>query len=410
MRIIDVDRLGQHVAAFTEGRQARIVVSGNHATPWAALSPLDAALPRYRLFALNAQPGVPDREGVVLETAFVGPGMRRSPRLRYVPARLSLLPRLFRTALLPDVVLLHTTTPRSGRLSLGTEVNILPAALEAAREHGKLVAAVLNPRMPWTCGDAEIDVADVDLALEVEAPLSIHDPVPPDEVAQAIGERVAQRIGDGATLQTGIGAVPDATVARLTGRRGLKVWTEMFSDGVLELEAAGALDRDVPVRASFVFGSQRLYDWLDGNPRAVLLRTETTNSPTQIAAQPAMTSINTALQIDLFAQANASRIGARIHSGFGGQPDFGAGALQSAGGQALMALRSWHPKADVSTIVALVDEPVTSFQHTAVVTEQGTAELWGHDQKEQAAHLIESAAHPDVREELWEEAEELGLT
>jgi acyl-CoA hydrolase len=141
-----------------------------------------------------------------------------------------------------------------------------------------------------------------------------------------------------------------------------------------------------------------------------VLRTETTNDPARIAANRAMTSVNTALQVDLFGQANASRIGGRIHSGFGGQTDFTVGALHSRGGQALMALKSWHPKADVSTIVPLAAEPVTSFQHTAVVTEQGVADLFGWDERAQARHLIDRAAHPRVRAELWEEAAELGLT
>ena len=141
-----------------------------------------------------------------------------------------------------------------------------------------------------------------------------------------------------------------------------------------------------------------------------MIRTETANDPGLIARNPGMTSINTALQVDLFGQANASRIDARIHSGFGGQTDFIVGALHSPGGQALMALRSWHPKADCSTIVPLVDEPVTSFQVSAVLTEQGAAELAGHDERTQARHLIEHAAHPRVREELWEEAGALGLS
>jgi acyl-CoA hydrolase len=189
----------------------------------------------------------------------------------------------------------------------------------------------------------------------------------------------------------------------------LAVWSEMFSDGVLALERSGALDPDVVVSASFVYGSAELYRWVHRNPRVRLLRTETTNSPALIAAQRAMTSINTALQVDLFGQANASRISARIHSGFGGQTDFVVGALHSPGGQALMALRSWHPKADVSCVVAMVDEPVTSFQHTAVVSEQGVAEMFGHDERTQAAALIDRVAHPRVREELREEAVALGL-
>ena len=165
----------------------------------------------------------------------------------------------------------------------------------------------------------------------------------------------------------------------------------------------------MPITASFLFGSEELLDWVDGNERVRMTRTEVTNDPGRIARNPAMVSVNTALQVDLFGQANASRIQARIHSGFGGQTDFIVGALHSPGGQAVIALRSWHPKADVSTIVPLVDEPVTSFQMSTVVTEQGVAEVFGRDQHEQARQLIEHAAHPSVREELREEAVELGL-
>ena len=386
----------------------RVVVTGNHATPWETLGELDALVPSYRLWTLNGQVGLPDREGVVLETSFVGPGQRHSPRLRYVPCRLSLVPSLF-VAEPPDVVLLHTTTPRDGRVSLGVEVNVLPAALEAVRRRGGVVVAQANPRMPWTGGDALLDVDDVDLVVEVDAPLPTAPRPRVDETAGRIGGFVAERVGDGATLQAGIGAVPDAAMLGLAARRGLRVWTEMFSDSVLALERAGALDRDVPVTASFLFGSPELYDWVDGNERVVMRRTEVTNDPALIGRNPAMTSINTALQVDLFGQANASRIRARIHSGFGGQTDFIVGALHSRGGQALIALRSWHPKADCSTIVPLVDEPVTSFQMSAVLTEWGVAEIFGHDQQRQARNLIEHAAHPSVREELWEEARALGL-
>jgi acyl-CoA hydrolase len=232
---------------------------------------------------------------------------------------------------------------------------------------------------------------------------------PPDDEARTIGELVATRIEDGATLQLGIGMVPDATLAGLARRHGLAVWSEMLSDGVISLDEAGALDVNTPLTASFLFGSNKLYHWAHRNPRVRMLRTEVTNDPARIASKRVMTSINTALQVDLFGQANASRINARIHSGFGGQTDFIVGALHSAGGQALMALRSWHPKADVSTIVPLVDEPVTSFQQTAVITEQGIAEMFGRDERTQARQLIEHAAHPRVRDELWEEAVNLGL-
>lgn len=388
----------------------RVVASGNHSVPWELVRVLDEHVERYVLNTLNGPPGLPDRDGVVAETSFVGPGQRRHPGLRYVPSRLSLVPVLYRRSLPVDAVFLHCSPPRDGVVSLGIEVNVLPAAVEACRERGGLVVAQVNDRMPFTYGDALLPVEHIDLALEAGSPL----PTPPaaaplGEDARVIGERVAAMVPDGATLQMGIGAVPDAVLAALTGHRGLRLWTEMFSDGVLALDAAGALDDDHPLTTSFLFGTQDLYDWLDGNRRVHLLRTERTNDPALIARQRAMTSINTALEVDLFGQANASRIDARIHSGFGGQTDFIVGALHSQGGQAIMALRSWHPKADVSTIVPMVDEPVTSFQASAIVTEQGVAPLFGHSEKEQARHLIERTAHPRVRDELWEEAEHLGL-
>jgi acyl-CoA hydrolase len=387
----------------------RVVVSGNHATPWHLLSEVDDLLPSYRLWALNGQPDLPDRDGVVLETSFVGPGQRRSPRLYYVPSRLSLVPSLFTSLQVPDLVLVHTTPPRDGKVSLGVEVNVLPAAVEAARAHGGVVIAQVNASMPWTGGDALLDVTDLDLMVEATGGLPQAPAAPVDASAERIGELVAQRVGDGATVQAGIGAVPDAALRGLLGRRGLRVWTEMFSDSVLALELAGALATDVPVVASFLFGSPELYEWVDGNDRVLMRRTEVTNSPALIGQNPAMVSINTALQVDLFGQANASRIDARIHSGFGGQNDFIVGALHSPGGQALIALRSWHPKADCSTIVPMVDEPVTSFQMSAVITEQGVANIFGRDQRTQARQLIEHAAHPSVREELAEEAAALGL-
>ena len=387
----------------------RVVAGGNGAAPRQLLDVLDGCVPAYRLFMLNAHPGIPTRPDVVHETPFVGPGMRRSPTLSYVPARLSLVPRLFTTTLPPDVVCVAVAPMHDGKLSLGVEVNVLPAAITACRARGGLIIAQINSHMPWTYGDGVLDPDVVDFAFEADAPLDEATTAAPDDAARRIGELVAARIADGATLQLGIGMVPDATLPGLAARRGLGVWSEMFSDGVLTLDEAGALDPAATLTASFLFGTQQLYAWVDRNPRVQVRRTETTNAPGRIAANRAMTSINTALQVDLFGQANASRIRARIHSGFGGQTDFIVGALHSAGGQALMALRSWHPKADVSTIVALVDEPVTSFQHTAVVTEQGVAEVFGHDERTQAGHLIENAAHPRVREELWEEAFALGL-
>ncbi|TDV42556.1 acetyl-CoA hydrolase/transferase family protein [Actinophytocola oryzae] len=387
----------------------RVVVSGNFATPAHALALLDAAVAEYRLFALNAQPGMPDREGVTLETPFVGAGMRGRQRLRYFPSRLSLVPKLLSGSLPPDIVLVHTSTPVDGTVSLGTEVNILPAAIEAARARGGMVIAQLNPRMPFTYGDAVLSCDEVDYAVEADEPLASPAARVVGEVSGRIGTRVADLVPEGATLQLGIGAVPDAVLAALTGRRGLSVWSEMFSDGVLGLERAGALDPDVPVTASFVFGGGELYEWVDRNPRVRLLRTEKTNDPGLIARRRSLVSVNGALQVDLYAQANASRVHGVIYSGFGGQTDFVVGALHSPGGRAVIALPSWHPKADVSTVVPRLSGPVTSFQHTFIVSEQGTATVWGHDAGDQARQIIDNVAHPSARDELRAAAGQLGF-
>jgi acyl-CoA hydrolase len=388
---------------------ARVVCSGNFATPLRTLSIIDKALESYRLNMLNAQHGIPDRAGVVHETSFVGPAMRDSPRLRYVPSRLSLVPQLFRTSLPPDLVVVKTSAPHEGAVSLGTEVNVLPAAIEAVRQRGGLVIAETNPQVPFTYGDAVLPTDQIDYAIDVDEPL----PSPPQpsagEMARQIGEQVAARVVDGSTLQLGIGAIPDAALRSLTSRHGLRVWSEMISDGVLALERDGTLDPSVPVTASFLFGTEELYAWAHHNSRLRMLRSETTNDPSRIRAHDLMVSVNSGLQVDLYGQVNASRINGRIYSGFGGQTDFIVGALHSRGGQAIIALRSWHPKANCSTIVPMVEEPVTSFQPTAVITEHGTAEVFGRPEHEQVAGLIEHAAHPRVRDELREEAAALGL-
>jgi acyl-CoA hydrolase len=376
--------------------------------PWALLGLVDNALESYHLFMLNAPEGLPDRAGVVLETPFVGPGMRGSERLAYLPSRLSLVPALLHNQMPPDLVLLNTSPPRGGLLSLGVEVNVLPAAVEAARARGGLVVAALNPAMPYTYGDAQLAVDDVDLGVEVDEPLGHPRQRPPDALHQLIGERVARLVPDGASLQMGIGAIPDAALASLTSRRDLRVWTEMFSDGMLGLVKAGALG-EVPITTSFAAGTEELYDWLDGNRGIVFSRTERTNDPSVISRQPAMTSINAALQVDLYAQANASYVRGRIYSGFGGQSDFVVGALHSPGGRAIIALPSWHAGSASSTIVERLDGPATSFQHSNVVTEHGVASIWGCSQRAQARELIENAAAPAAREGLRRAARRLGL-
>jgi acyl-CoA hydrolase len=271
------------------------------------------------------------------------------------------------------------------------------------------VIAQLSPRVPYTYGDAVLPCDAIDYAIEAETPLPSPPERPASQTSAIIGDRVAALIGDGATLQAGIGAVPDAVLAGLQGRRGLAVWSEMFSDGVLGLAKAGALDPGQPVTASFAFGGADLYAWMDRNPDVRMLRTETVNDPARIAGRPRMASVNSALEVDLLAQANATWVNGRVHSGFGGQTDFVVGALHSRGGQAIIALPSWHPKADVSTVVPKIDGPVTSFQHSYIVGEQGAAVIWGHDAAGQAEQLIGQVAHPSAREELKEAGRSLGV-
>jgi acyl-CoA hydrolase len=395
--------------ASLPGPQPRVVVSGNFATPMVLLRALDAALESVRTFSLNSQLGWPRRAGIVNETPFVGPGVRHDPALEYIPVRLSLVPRLFDTLRPVDAVLIHTSVPRGGKVSLGIEVNLLPAAIERARARGGLVVAQVNPNMPYTFGDGEIAVDQIDLALEVDEPLQTHTRRPATGAEQMIGQQVAAFAGDGATLQLGIGQIPDVAAAALIDRQFLGIWSEMISDAVLTIERAGALDADRPISASFLFGSPELYAWADRNPRLRMNRTEVANDPLRIAAQPAMLSINTAMQVDLFAQANASFICDSIYSGFGGQPDFVTGALHSTGGHALVALHSWHDKSDSSSVLPILTNPVTSFQHTAIVSDQGCAELFGRSEHEQARGIIEHVADPRARDALLEGAGSLGL-
>lgn len=407
MRVINASQLPGILAGLPGN--PRVVASGNFAAPNALLKALDENVQQFRLHMLNAQQGIPDREGITYESAFVGPGMRRSPRLEYIPSRLSLVPVLFRDHYQPDLVLLHTSLIRNDTVSLGTEVNILPAAIEAARARGGIVIAQANPHMPYTYGDAQLYEHEIDFLVEVDEPLAENASKQFTDETRVIGERIASMIQDRSTLQLGIGGIPNAVLASLGKRKSMRIWTEMFSDGVLELHRAGVIDADIPITASFVFGTKDLYDWLNLNRQVRMLRTEKTNDPGQIARQARMTSINSALQVDLYDKANASHVNGQIYSGFGGSTDFIVGALHSLGGASFMALQSWHPKANVSTIVPRLNENVTSFQHSYVVTENGVADIFGHSQKQQARSLIEQAAHPSAREELRDAAARLGL-
>lgn len=174
----------------------RVVAGGNFATPWQALAVIDEAIAEYRLFMLNAQQGVPDRDGVILESAFIGPGMRDRKGLRYYPCRLSLVPVMLTGTLPPDVVLVQTSPPVDGTVSLGTEVNVLPAAIEAARDRGGLVIAQVNRYMPYTYGDAVLPMGDIDYGIEADIPLASPPPRVPLRTSLAIGDRVADLVPD----------------------------------------------------------------------------------------------------------------------------------------------------------------------------------------------------------------------
>jgi acyl-CoA hydrolase len=414
MQILDEFHLWEEIARMRDAGNSvpRVVISGNFATPWETLAVVDSALPEYRLFAANFQKGpVPGwlpggfRPGIIPETVFIGPGMRGQPDLRYCPMRLGLAPRMFWNETPPDIVVIHTTPidPATGKVSLGIEVNVLPAAVRACHRNGGIVIAQINHRMPYTYGDGELSPGGIDFGLEADEELASPEPVEPTDIQRQIAANVAELIPDGATLQGGIGAVPDAVVAMLASRpmadnaEGYHVWTEMFGDGVMALDEAGRLQPYIV--ASFMFGSPRLYKWVDHNRRVRLYETQTVNDPATIASHPLMVSINTALEVDLFGQVNGGYVKGQFYSGFGGQTDYVQGALHSDGGLAIIALPSMHPKAGVSTIVPSLHGPATSIQPSYVVTENGAAKIAGEDAPTQAANLAR-IAHPVGRDVL----------
>jgi acyl-CoA hydrolase len=213
VRVITVEQLKSILASLPAN--PRIVASGNFATPKALLQLADECIPEFRLHMLNAQLGIPDREGITYESAFVGTGMRRHPRLVYIPTRLSLLPVLYRDHYRPDVVMLHASPPRFDTVSLGTEVNVLPAAIDAARARDGIVIVQSNKQMPYTYGDAQIYESEIDYLVEVDEPLALKPTTELNDTAREIGSRIAALIEDNSTLQLGIGAIPDAVLAGL---------------------------------------------------------------------------------------------------------------------------------------------------------------------------------------------------
>ena len=204
---------------------------------------------------------------------------------------------LFGRRLHIDVVIAHTSVPVDGKVSLGLEVNVIPAAIEACKASGGVVIAQMNPQVPYTFGDGEYDLDVFDAVIEVEEPVLTHQEPERDlslnaggmtreEGARIIGGYISERVNDGATVQMGIGDIPDAALNGLLGKRNLGIWSEVISDGVLELERAGALDPNRPIVSSIVYGGADLYKWVHLNDRVRMLRTETTNAPQLISANP----------------------------------------------------------------------------------------------------------------------------
>src|SRR3954447_326775 len=192
VRLVNIDEVRRSVAAVAARvSRPRVFASGNGAVPWPLLDAVDTELPAYRLFMLNAPKGVPNRDGVELETPFVGAGMRGSSQLSYLPSRLSLVPQLVKTVAKPHIVLINVSAPRDGLLSLGTEVNIAPAAIETAFFNGGLVIAQINRSMPFTYGDGELHPDAVDLAVEIDAPVTELLTSLPDEQSRSVADQVA---------------------------------------------------------------------------------------------------------------------------------------------------------------------------------------------------------------------------
>jgi 4-hydroxybutyrate CoA-transferase len=341
---------------------------------------------------------------------FVGENLRgrtgASDRVDYLPCFLSEIPALFRLGRRPlDVALIQVSPPDAhGFCSLGVSVDVARAAVECAR----VVIAEVNRQMPRVHGDGFVHVDDIDALVHVDAPLPEPRREPPGTVELAIGMNVAGLVEDGATLQMGIGAIPDAVLRALHGHKHLGIHTEMFSDGALDLIRAGAVDNSKkavhPGRSisGFVLGSRALYDFVGDNPSVALLDIAYVNDPSVIARNPRVTAINSAVEIDLTGQVCADSIGARIISGVGGQMDFMRGAALSKGGKPILALPS-RTRSGAPRIVSALKSGagvVTTRAHVHwVVTEHGVADLAGKTLAERRRALI-ALAHPDDREGL----------
>lgn len=334
----------------------------------------------------------------------------------FTPCFLGEVPLLFKNGYLPiDVALVHVSPPdEHGFCSLGVEVGVTKTAAQSA----KIVIAEVNPKMPRTLGDAFLHVSKLTHIVEVDYPLPEVSMAGTSETAVQIATHVAALIPDGATLQTGIGAIPDSVLKQLTDRKHLGVHTELFSDGIIDLVERGVLDGEMKtlhpgkIIAGFMIGTQRLYDFVHDNPIVEMHPTEYVNDPFIVARNDRMVAINSAIEVDLTGQVCADSIGPRIYSGVGGQVDMIYGASRSNGGLPIIALPSTaHVKGQsLSKIIPMLKHGagvVTTRNHVHyVVTEYGVAHLYGKTIRQRARALIDVAA-PEFRAELEQKAGEL---
>ncbi len=356
------------------------------------------------------------RESFRLNALFVGKNVRKSVQDGdgdAIPVFLSDVPSLFYNRILPlDVALVHVSLPdRHGYCSLGVSVDATLAAVHAA----KVVIAQVNPNMPRTHGEGLLHTS------KIHAMVDVNDPLPEtprhvlSDIELRIGRHIASIVEDGATLQLGIGAIPDATLAALSSHRDLGIHSEMFSDGVVELVEKGVINgskkrshREIIV-ASFLVGTRRLYDFVDDNPLVEMLPSDYVNDTREIRKNPRVTAINSALEIDMSGQVCADSIGQKYYSGVGGQMDFIRGAALSKGGKPIIALPS-TTKGGLSRIVPQLKPGagvVTTRAHVQyVVTEFGIVNLYGKNLR-QRAEALASIAHPDFREEICRQAHAL---
>jgi len=324
----------------------------------------------------------------------------------YVPVFLSEVPQLFKRGVLPiDVAMLQVSPPdKHGYCSLGTSVDVSVAAAEYAR----VIIAQVNPRVPRTHGDGLIHISCLDSIVECDEPLPTLKVEPSNDIEARIGRHVASLIDDGSTLQMGIGSIPNAVLAQLSGHKNLGIHSEMMADGVIDLIEAGVVNNSKKTihqhitSVGFVMGTQRMYDFINDNPSVQFFRIEHINDPSVIRLNPKVIAVNSAIEVDITGQVVADSIGSRIYSGVGGQMDFMRGAALSEGGKPVIALPSVTSKGEsrISAILKPGGGVVTTRAHVHyVVTEWGVAHLFGANLHQRAKRLI-NIAHPDHRAAL----------